>query len=359
MISEAASSEDGRHIRRGALVSLHPPVVLDIAPSFHATIPSWATWLLQFGKDWRASDSRHIVILSLPSDSAAAGLVALGALVRDLERAEASDVDGHFDSLLRYARQYISACRDCPVRCRPKERRCGFSAEATGKFRHRSGHLLGPITAFSQGQAPTISLRRGSGTILLHPRAGMDYSIQHEPPIQTISEEGLNPSAYAALLQGCSPVADNLRRTYSGLCLIGRAGGSEPTRMSYDQLRFEVGREKHSLADLLTLRAWGARGVSRATFFNQRSGQFDRPRSFTNLAIADGAPALEVALSRGEFERADVIGVLHRTEADEVARPLGVRLASMRQWYEPVLAQGALFDAAPRGIAVQVLRRRS
>jgi hypothetical protein len=359
MSGETAPHEGDRSTVRGILFGVGHAPVLRIPPTFAAPLPTWAVWLLEFGRRWAVSPTRQIAILSMPSDSAAAGLVTLGALIGDLGRPEASDVDGHFDALLRYAKQYLSACRDCPVRCRPKERQCGYSSEATGKLRHRSGHLLGPITAFSDSQEPTIVLRRSSGTVSLHQRAGMDYSIQHEPPIQTLAGEGLDPFPFTALMRDCSPVADNLRRTYSGLCLIGRAAGSEPTRMSYKQLQFEISAETRSLADLLTLRAWGEKRVSRATFFNQRSGQFDRPRSFTKLAIADGAAALEVALARGEFERCDVIGVLHRTEADEVAKPLGERIAGMRQWYDTVQPQDAVFETTPRGIAVKVLRRRS
>ena len=64
----------------------------------------------------------------MPCDSAAAGLVALGALIRDLGSDSTTNVGGHYDALLRYARQYIKSCRDCDMRCHPELKRCGYSS---------------------------------------------------------------------------------------------------------------------------------------------------------------------------------------------------------------------------------------
>lgn len=324
----------------------------------HTTVPSWANWLLQLGRSWECTGNRQIAVVSMPCDSPAAGLVTLGALAGDLGRAEASDVQGHFDSLLRYAKQYLTVCRDCTVRCRPKDRRCGYQHESTGKLRRQLGHqLVGPVVSVTEGPVPSISLHVRGGTVSLHPAAALGYSVHHAPPIETAAEQGLDTSPYRAIVKGCSPTSQNQQRSYSGLCLAGRGTGAEPTCVWLSQWMFDVADRTYPLAELLTIRSWGERGVSRATLFNPRTGDFDRPTSFTRLVVADGDAAFEDALGRREFEQADIIGVLHRTAADDAAARLGERLRALRQWYGEVEV-GAL-QPAPRGMAIQVLQRRT
>src|SRR5258708_3671241 len=48
-------------------------------------VPPWAAFLIRFGYLWRAtSKTRRIALLTMPCDSAAAGLISLGALIGDL-----------------------------------------------------------------------------------------------------------------------------------------------------------------------------------------------------------------------------------------------------------------------------------
>jgi hypothetical protein len=101
------------------------------------TLPRWAEFLIRLGYDWPALESRprRIALLSMPCDSAAAGLVTLGALIRDFGNPNANDAGTHFEALLRYARQYLEKCRDCKTRCHPELRECGYIAEASGYVR--------------------------------------------------------------------------------------------------------------------------------------------------------------------------------------------------------------------------------
>ncbi len=357
MISQPAS----HHAANTLLDPSHTPaegVRIRVGSSVSTSAPAWVRWLVDFGRSWECADRRRVAIISMPCDSAAAGLVTLGCVVGDLERPKASDVEGHFDSLIRYARQYLTACKDCPTRCQPRDRRCGYASEATGKLRHRSGRLLGPVVDFKESVETTITLRAGSGTTSLHPAAGMSYHVHQQPPIETLSSSGLDLTPYAALVPTLSALPENLRRSYSGICLAGRAAGADPTRNWYSAVRFEIKGNEYDLSELLTIAGWGARGVSRATFFNTRNDQFDRPRSFTRLVIADGDAALEKVLARKEFDRSDVIGVLHRTAPDDSAHALGERLAAMRQWYETVEPPPGFGQPLPRGVATQILGRR-
>ena len=69
------------------------------------SVPDWASFLIEFGFDWMAPTlvARRIAVVSMPSDSAAAGLIALGAMRKCLELDDANDVDSHYRRLLEIA----------------------------------------------------------------------------------------------------------------------------------------------------------------------------------------------------------------------------------------------------------------
>lgn len=320
-------------------------------------LPPWVQWLIELGQYWQQTVRRRIALISMPCDSPAAGLVALGALIGDIADPRASDVEGHFAALIRYARQYLDACQSCTTRCRPAERRCGYASEATGKLRHISGRLLGPVLHYQEGANPVIRLNVGTGTAQLFPAAGQSYYVHHAPPIVAPAGQALDSAPYMALARGMHLDPTNLARTFSGTCFAGRAAGESSTRDWYDAVRFSHGGVGYALSDLLTLRGWGARGVSRMRFFNTRTGQFDRDSSFTRLVIADGHAALERVLSTREFDHSDVIAVVQRTSPDDLSRALGERLSAFRQWYTADDTSLVPGRAAPRGVAVQVLRQ--
>jgi hypothetical protein len=90
-------------------------------------IPYWVRFLVQMGYNWPRSGTRprRIALVSMPCDSAGAGLIALGAMVHDLVDPQANDVDAHYDKLLQYARQFLESCHGCDVVCHPHLKRCG------------------------------------------------------------------------------------------------------------------------------------------------------------------------------------------------------------------------------------------
>jgi hypothetical protein len=321
------------------------------------SIPVWVRWLIEVGRAWTVEDRRQIALLSLPCDSPAAGLVAFGALSGALADPAASDVAGHFDDLIRYAKQYLESCRNCEMRCRPLEKRCGYTSEATGKLRHVAGGQLRTIVDFKDGAFPEIRLKQGSGTILLYPTAGKSYYEHRAPVIVAQRGEALDPGAYEDLACGAIPLSVNLGQTYSGTCFAGRAAGESATRDWYDLIQVLARGQVHSLSKLLTIQGWGTNGVSRMTFFNTRTGQFDRHGSFNRLVVADGIAALEKVLATREFDRSDVIGVVHRTAPDDAGKALGERLATMSQWYSVQDAPKLAGLKTPKGIALHVIQR--
>jgi hypothetical protein len=133
LVAIQESASEGNRLSMPALFS---EAGLDWRP-----IPQWARFLIQFGYRWPMASPgrRRIALVSMPCDSAAAGLIALGALIRDLGNDTATNVNGHYEALLRYARQYLRSCHKCEVRCHPEERRCGYMHEATGLLRDKNG----------------------------------------------------------------------------------------------------------------------------------------------------------------------------------------------------------------------------
>ena len=71
-------------------------------------VPEWAFFLIEFGFAWLAEPhpSRRIALVSMPCDSAAAGLIALGAMRRCLEFDDANDAGSHYQRLQELAHRH-------------------------------------------------------------------------------------------------------------------------------------------------------------------------------------------------------------------------------------------------------------
>ena len=331
-------------------------------------IPSWVEFLIQFGYRW-PSDSlgpRRIALISMPCDSAAAGLVALGALARDLENPNANDVDGHYEALLRYARQYLGACRECTTRCEPDLRGCTYSAEVTGEVRHRDGkryHIAEISEGPDTGEQCIVGIG-GSGR--KQERRWMfrgyatDWHIEGQPAPQLTGYQAELPQhPYIKIVGSKGIVTENLRRSFSGLCLAGRVSGETSTRDVCASVGFGCNCSGYRLPDLLTVHGWSAMdGVSRMVFFNARTGRSDRQCADATLVVADGHASFLKVVEMAEFQRCDVIGVMHRTIERDDLESVGNRMLGLGQWYVEDSELLRRFPDAPRGLEVLVLRRR-
>ncbi|MEO7866896.1 MAG: hypothetical protein ABIU54_04575, partial [Candidatus Eisenbacteria bacterium] len=221
-------------------------------------VPPWVDYFLGLGYGWQEGgvEERRIALVSMPCDSPAAGLVALGALVRDLANPRANDAEGHFDSLLRYARQYLRCCRRCRVRCDPAAKGCGYTAEASGHLRRSKDNYIISTESDLGRQHLVASLERKGLTRWVNPRCAADWGIDGEPPPKSIrATEALSPAAYASIVKGAPVTPENLRTSFSGLCFAGRASGEAPTRQLYASTRLQLGGNMRTLADLLTIHA--------------------------------------------------------------------------------------------------------
>ena len=326
--------------------------------------PYWISYLIGLGyrRPEAAPGKRRITLISLPCDSAAAGLIALGALVGDLGDPSANEVDGHYGSFLRFARQYLESCRSCKNSCEPELVRCGYTSEASGKVRFLrdppTGYLISPATDFNK---PQIAFIRRGVTIRPSPTYVLNYYIDGEPPPQLReSAEALSAELYAPVVQGAPVVVENLRRSYAGLCLAGRVAGEAETRAACDSIRFRHAGGEATLSELLTVQGWSRRSlVSRVTLFNSRTKQYDRRVSTPALVVADGDACFLKVLGRAEFQRSDVIGVVHRMVDRDRLEDVGNRVLGLRQWYSEDTEAMARLPRTPRGVGVTILRQRT
>jgi hypothetical protein len=232
------------------------------------------------------------------SNQPATAVIALGALIRDLGNVGATNVVGHYDALLRYARQYIKNCRKCDMRCHPELKRCGYSSEATGLVRDKNNkrYCISASTDFKHGR---LGLEIERGTWAVWPKRALDLRIDGQPPAKLSSVAGVLPGhLYTAIVDGAKILPANLRESYSGLCLAGRTAGETASRKAYSSIRFRCAGVEYDLPDLLTIQGWSASTtVSRVMFFNARTEQPDS----CNFPPALGRTDQAASNSRSQF----------------------------------------------------------
>jgi hypothetical protein len=344
--------------------SLNTNVFFSEANQEWQVVPPWVTFLIRLGYQWPYGvlGHRRIALISMPCESAAAGLIALGAVIRGLGDPNTNDVDGHYDALLRYARQYLESCRYCTMRCQPESQGCGYTAEATGLVRDRGRKLyqIDKISERNDREAAIVCLRQ-TLRIWLFRHSAAKWHIDGEPPLQLVNNhQGALPlEAYDQIIEDARIIPENLRRSFSGLCLAGRVAGEIASREAYASIRFRSEQGEYGLSDMLTVHEWSpSNTVSRLAFFNARTGELDRRSCAPALVVADGAECFLKVLVRSDFQRSDVIGVIRRTMGREQLEDVGNRMMGLRQWYvEDSELHGEIRDA-PRGISVLILRKR-
>ncbi len=333
------------------------------------SIPPWVAYLINLGVQWPAGDDepRRIGLISMPCDSAAAGLVAMGVLIRDLQNPRANDLDGHYDGLVRYARQFLKACSICKVRCRPEISGCTYASESTGELRHIDGTKY-KVSGIAESRhdgldgivCSSLGVRRPERRWVL-PGNSAQWHIEGEPALTSGGAGAtLDETPYAALSNGVRFPSGSLGNSFSGLCLVGRLAGGESTRKIYEQTRFRFGAEERDLASLTTVHDWAdSDRVSRMSFYNPRTDTIDRYSAALDVVVADGEKSFLKALSNPLFSKADVLGVFHRAIDRSDLEMVGARLVQQRQWYVDDSDLLLTLSPSPRGISLQALRART
>jgi hypothetical protein len=278
----------------------------------------------------------------MPCDSAAAGLIALGAMLKRLETDGANDRAAHFERI-----RYLSA--------QPNNGVDLFDQRNRGRKR-------GPY--FLDGQLNVdqmwACLRAEPETrVTISQSSARFWQFFGEPPVEILDGGSLSHGTIYSELPGASGTirTENLNHSDSDICLAGRPSGDAGTRRAMGELRFWTQSGPiASLADLLTIHEWQGETVSRVVFFNTRTRQFDRVSRPPRLVLTDGELSFAAALSR--FPESDVVGVISRSSDREKLEIVGARMADMNQWFEGDDDLVRQLPVAPRGISLSVLRER-
>ena len=305
-------------------------------------IPPWADFLISFGFNWPESEPevRRIALISMPTDSAAAGLIALGAMRRRLESATANDLDSHYQRLERLARQ-----GNHHTQLRFKNERSRYVTDCLDK----AGFLW-------VKEVNSKNCTRRSIT----PASAAEWRFCEEAPVKVSTGDRIPyGNIYSRLASGGTDILpSNLTQSDSSLCLSGRVAGETVTRNIVAAIKFKANDTTADLTKLLTIQSWAPNTISRVSFFNARTGQLDRGAGRTCRVIADGDKSFLRAVDNSDFQYSDIIGVIHRTVERERLEELGAKLASLDQWYDRDLTLLEALPSRPKGISVIIMRRR-
>ena len=321
----------------------------------------WVNFLISFGFRWpsKKTMSRRIALVSMPCDSPAAGLVSLGALIKDLQNENANENYGHYESILRYAKQYLLYCKECQIRCNPKDKNCGYTHEAKGWLNHnkQGKHKISDSTDLEKNKL--FVLQNRSQRWWQSPDYALDWQIENEPPPDSsILNEGLSNGVYSKIVDEVSIYEENLSRSYSGLCFAGRPMGRSAVQELCDSFRIMVGSKTFSLSELLTIQGWNTNNkISRMTFFNSRTKEMDRRFTNPHLVVADGSDCFLEILKRKEFQDSDVIGIIHRTIDRNKLEEIFEKLSALRQWYINDTEILDRFENVPYGISINIQKK--
>ena len=327
------------------------------------SIPGWVNFLIRFGYCWSRSDheGRRVALMSMPCSSPGAGLIALGALIGDLGKVQANDLDTHNDVIFNYARQYLEYCKDCTLAiCDPIIKRCGFDSESLGVIRsvRRKNNIyrVSAETDCDKRKLVIFESRNPSAKTEINQEYLINLYVDGAPPaVSPSAEAGLPESAYQGLIDEAQIHPSNLRKSYSGLVLAGRAKGSSDTKAAYGAVHFSSQNETYTLTELLAIHGWADSKVSRTAFFNARTEDIDHTVAQPRLVVSDGDSSFLKSVDT--FRKSDVIGVIDRSLDRDRLEVIGQKISALKSWYQPDTEFQALLPIPVPGISITILKK--
>jgi hypothetical protein len=304
------------------------------------SIPEWANFLVMFGYTWYREDlsNRRIALISMPCDSAGAGLVALGTIRKFLEFPRTDDISLHLK------------------RIRKDQGKILLSRNYPGSRFHYYGYsnidMIEKVKKTQKYDSPSPE------RVSFKPE---DICFQGEPFPQVIEGHELPYGIiYKRLISGDGNIlTENLRKTYSGSCLAGRNLGEKATRDIMACIQFRLDNLTASLDQLLTVHSWTSGGsVSRLSLYNSRTDKIDRQVALPQIVIADGDGALFSVLNNSLFENSDVIATIDRTLERERLEKINEVMASKSQWYIRDESVPLYIPSIPPGITIAIWNKR-
>lgn len=322
------------------LTALTPQVQFSEQSQPWQPIPRWVQFSVKLGFELAAKqvENRRICFVSMPCDSAGAGLVALGAIRKRLELKDANDLGLHFQRIRK-----LGSSRLRPTLLRHKFHRGRFVFDSLG------------TNLVWLKQVPSESNSR----MAVFPHSAEDWHFDGEAPVRLFAGARLPfEHTYENLLPGVNHIfGPNLAVADSGVCLAGRVAGANSSAAACSNIRFEMAGESSTLAQLLTVQGWSNGTTSRASFFNTRTETLDRETGRPRTVIADGAASFLRIAERAEFSESDVIVIVDRTSDRDILDEVGIKIANLRQWYAPDEDFASSLAVRPRGIDMLTMKR--
>lgn len=306
-------------------------------------LPVWMHWLLRVGAGLatKPRGPRSLVLISLPCESAASGLIAVGAVAGRMGVPAANDLAGHAQRMRERfnAGEKVRYCYRMPK-----------SRDYRGDFFIAEWSPAGMV-AFERCDAQNSHRN-------LTPEARLDLWHEKGRPALHVAEAGggLQHSVlYGALLGDAASIREeSLTQTESATCLAVHVQGEASTLTRFTNLRLKVGEDYASIAELTSVAEWNPARVSRLVLFNTRTDAIDRPMVAPRLLIVDGAAAFQRVADDPRFAEADVVCAFDLlAERDEMEK-MSAWADDRRQWYSP-MSRGlveAEFGVAPVGITM-------
>lgn len=297
----------------------------------YSRIPEWVESMIRLGYEWRRDRipwKGRVCFVSMPCKSAAAALIVLGALRKDLEKKDADNINGHFESL----------CRARDAFCNSPEMYDGYVRDDRNKkwkFLYREdGSLFVEDANYKEvvkRKGRMVQNPNGPGRRSITKYSATDWRLEGDAVIEIKeASTGLNKTDYKGI-PGCTGLIDenNLRRSYKGLLFVGDGKEKDSIYMRniYD-VKFGGNGQQVSLGDLLTIHP-SSNGVTRANFCNYSKVEFQSKDYY--LVVADGHSAILKALTH--FSNSDIIGIYSRDDTVDGLMNIANRLGEIGRYY--------------------------
>lgn len=310
--------------------------------------PYWVKWLLGVGRHFAVASGRprSILLIGMPCESAAVGLVSVGAVARRMAESGANDLENHG----RQMRERFLRGERVVYRHRNPKARLYRGTFIIAEW------LANDMVAF-------VSANGASHSRVLQPIHGLqEWHVDGQLPLETPgATEGLaHLGLYVQLAGGMPALSDShLKQTESCLCLAAHVQGATKTFACLDTVMIRNRTEKASLAELTTVEAWNNARVSRMVLWNTRTDALDRDPVAPKLLVAHGAEALTQRSAHldARFTDADIVCVFDATMERDNTEQLNAWVDERRFSYtvrtRSEVAQ--LVGTVPTGIAVLLL----
>jgi hypothetical protein len=284
----------------------------------------------------------------MPCESAAAGLVAVGAVARRLAVPGASDIE------------------NCARLMRER-----FERGEHVKYRYRtpqSKMYRGTFAITDWGTNGMVIFQRLEDKSLHQVSTPVhNLSLWHEmgTPITQVGNVGggLRHLAIYSRIAGpdCEVIREQLGQTESCVCLGAHVQGAAATQDMFAETRLCVDSEQATIADLTSIASWNEARVSRMVVVNSRTGECDRELVSPRLLVVHGERALQRLVDNDRFSGADVVCVFDSMMERDRMEELNQWLDTRRQWFSAKSRDGIgeCVGPVPVGMAVQWLVERS